>query len=165
MQTVIFLISIIGFFVCLYIMYRTEHGIPGIRKFDANFKLLDMRFKYDVKTIYSTFENIGEKGMKAYKRYLVFDYTFILFFLILMIVISIKIADNSFLKYFLIFISILRAIFDLIENTLIIILINNYPEKNSFKSKTCSWSTTLKFISLFLWIAVITFSLLLKLIK
>lgn len=51
MQTYIFIISIIGFIVCLYIMYKTEHGIPGIKKFDANFRLLDMRFKYDVKTV------------------------------------------------------------------------------------------------------------------
>lgn len=97
--------------------------------------------------------------MKAYKRYLLFDYTFILFFLILMIGISIKITDNYVLKYILISISILRAFFDLIENTLIIILINYYPEKNNFKAKICSWSTTFKFIFLYSWIAVITFSL------
>ncbi len=165
MQTVIFILSIIGFFLCLYIMYKTEHGIPGIKKYDANFRLLDMRFNYDVKTVYSTFENIGENGMKAYKRYLFFDYTFILFFLILMIVISIKIADNNVLKYILIIFSILRAFFDIIENTLIIILINYYPEKNNFNAKICSWSTTLKFIFLYSWITVITFSLLLNLLE
>lgn len=59
----------IGFFVCLFLMYGTNHGIPGIRKYDERFRLLDMRFRYNSETLYNTFEQIGVDGMKAYKNY------------------------------------------------------------------------------------------------
>lgn len=45
MFIVIKTIGVIGFFICLIIMYITDCGIPGIRKHDPDFKTLDMQFR------------------------------------------------------------------------------------------------------------------------
>ncbi|MGM0421353.1 MAG: hypothetical protein ACQEQG_10195, partial [Bacillota bacterium] len=66
----IIIFGIIGFLVSLFIMYRTDHGIPGIRKYDPEFRLLDMRFRYDGEIVYDTFERIGEKGRELYRNFL-----------------------------------------------------------------------------------------------
>jgi hypothetical protein len=138
-------------------MYRTDHGIPGIQKYDEDFRLLDMRFRYNSKVVYNTFNSIGIKGMKLYKKYLAVDYFFILCFLIIMVAISNLILPNTVYNNLLIILAFSRALFDVIENTIIIILINQYPDKNIKLATICSWSTTFKFISLYLWIIGIIF--------
>jgi hypothetical protein len=147
-------------------MYGTNHGIPGIRKFDSEFKLLDMRFHYNDKVLYKTFENIGADGVKAYRNYLWLDFCFIACFLIIMLALSLKLtAANIIFRNILIGLAISRALFDILENTLLIILLNAYPQQNAVLSNICSWSTTLKFIALYLWIAGIAVILLLKLLR
>lgn len=55
-------VSFLGFFICLFIMYTTNHGIPGIRKYDSSFQLPDMRFRYNVEQITQDFQQIGKEG-------------------------------------------------------------------------------------------------------
>jgi len=157
MNLVILSLAVVGFIFSLYLMYSTDHGIPGIQKYDKTFQLLDMRFRYDSNIVYDTFKNIGNPGMKAYKQYLIVDYFFIICFLIIMVAISNQVLTETFYYYLLIFFSYSRAVFDVIENTLIILLINQYPEKNIKLATFCSWSTTFKFISLYIWIVGIIF--------
>lgn len=159
----IIIFGIIGFFVCLFVMYRTNHGIPGIQKYDPNFMLLDMRFRYNSNSLYNTFDNIGKDGIKAYKNYLLLDFCFIACFLIVMIAITSKVTTNIVIRNVLIGFAILRAILDVLENTILIILLNMYPDESTFMADFCSWATTLKFISLYLWIVGIAIVLLLKL--
>ena len=146
-------------------MYGTNHGIPGIRKYDPDFRLLDMRFRYNSESVYNTFDKIGLEGIKAYKKYLIFDFIFIACFLIVMIAVTLWITDNIFIIYPLIGFASLRAVFDIFENTFIIILINNYPEQNTFLADICSWTTTLKFMSLYLWLAGITLVMAIKILN
>lgn len=145
-------ISGLGFFVCLFIMYGTIHGIPGIKRYDEDFKLLDMRFRYNSNIVYSTFEKIGKKGTFAYRNFLILDFIFITFFLLLMISISLKITDVFLLKNLLIIFGSFRALFDITENSILLVLIKKFPEKNELLANICSWSTTFKFISLYVWI-------------
>jgi len=153
MSTGIIIFAIAGFFVSLFIMYRTEHGIPGIKKYNSDFILLDMRFRYNKKILYNTLESIGNKGMRAYRDFLFLDFFFIGCFLIVMIFISQNISSLNFLIYLLSGLAVSRSVFDVLENTLIITLIKDYPQKNNFRANICSWATTLKFISLYLWTA------------
>ncbi len=160
MNTIILLLAVLGFIFSLYLMYRTDHGIPGIQKYDKDFRLLDMRFRYDSKVVYDTFNSIGNKGMKLYKKYLAVDYFFILCFLIIMVAISNLILPNTLYNNLLIILAFSRAVFDVIENTIIIVLINQYPDKKIKLANICSWSTTFKFVSLYLWIVGIVFGFL-----
>src|SRR6056297_560302 len=99
---ILMVISGVGFFVCLYIMWRTNHGVPGLLKYDKEFKLLDMRFRYNSNTVYDTFEKIGNEGVIAYRNFLMLDFVFITFFLLFMISISIRVTDNNLMRNVLI---------------------------------------------------------------
>lgn len=144
----------IGFFICLLLMYKTELGVLGIQKYSPDVKLLDMQMNYDHKLIHSTFESLGIKGLQAYQRYLVLDYFFLIFLYIIMFSISLKISSNEFIRNILIGLSTAKAVFDIIENTLLILLIKKHPGMELLLSTICSWSTRLKFISLSLWVLI-----------
>jgi hypothetical protein len=76
-----------------------------------------------------------------------------------MISISLKVTDNNFIRNVLIFSASVRALFDIIENSILLKLIKICPEKNIALANICSWSTTLKFISLYVWIIFIFISI------
>lgn len=149
----IFIVTLgtIGFIICLFVMYRTNHGIPGIQKYNPQFRLLDMRFRYTGVDLYNTFDSILKEGRKAYKNYLILDFCFIACFLIVMIAITQKVIRNSSLRYLLIGFAILRAILDIIENSILINLLNIYEKQNLVLANVCSWVTTFKFLALYLW--------------
>lgn len=150
-------LGVIGFFLCLVLMEFTNLGVRGIRQYDPGFGLLDMRLSYDANTVYQVFDQISEAGRKAYKHYLCLDYCFIACFMIVMLALSFKSTTNPVYRNVLIVLVVVRALFDLIENTLLMVLINNYPQQNIFMATVCSWSTTMKFVFLFLWVGMLLF--------
>lgn len=114
-----------------------------------------MRLRYDEKTIYQVFDQIGGEGQKAYQHYLLLDYCFITCFLIVMLALSFRIAADPVQRNILIFLASARALCDILENTLLMVLINNYPQQNMLLATVCSWSTTIKFIFMFLWLGML----------
>lgn len=69
-------IGIVGFIICLMIMYTTNHGIRGMRKYDADFRLLDMRFHYTAADVNETFTKLNDGGRVAYRDYWILDFFF-----------------------------------------------------------------------------------------
>ena len=159
-MSILMIVGVIGFLGSLFVMYQTDYGIPGIQKFDADFRLLDMRFRYNQSTVYNTFDSIGTGGIKAYQHYLIVDYTFIAFFLIVMVACSIKAAPTVLMRNALIVLASLRAILDIIENSILIYLLKVYPTQEVQMAKICSWVTTLKFIALYGWLLMVGYLLL-----
>jgi pheromone shutdown protein TraB len=153
----------IGFFLCLFIMYGSNHGINGIRKYDENFKLLDMQFRYNSNKVFYTFEKLGIDGRNAYYNYVILDYFFIICFFIVMFAITQRFVQNDILRRVLITFTLLRGIFDVLENILLILLMKQYPTQNILLANVCSWATTIKFTVMFLWILGIVGTLLLAL--
>lgn len=149
------MIGIIGFLLCLLIMYLSDHGIRGIQKYDRSFRLLDMRFRYNSKTVTQPFDQISNDGRIAYQKYLVLDFIFIAFFLITMIMISDVVFMSPYIRTFLYILCGLRAIFDIIENLLLLRMLGQYPIINDNIAAICSWFTTFKFIMLYLWILLL----------
>lgn len=150
---IIITLGTIGFFLCLFIMNRIEN--VEFRKYDANFKSLDMQLRYDSDIVYSTFEKLGIDGRNAYCNYLVLDFCFIICFYIVMFAITQRFVQNDILKKVLLALALFRGIFDVIENILLILLMRQYPLQNVLLANVCSWATTIKFIALFLWMLVI----------
>ena len=68
------------FLICLALMYLTDLGVRGIRRYDSSFHSPDMKFHYSVKQVMETFERIGETGRLIYQKYLILDCLFTLFF-------------------------------------------------------------------------------------
>lgn len=156
-----------GVFICLMIMYTTRHGIPGIRKYDKNFRLLDMQFHYTGDTVYRTFEKIGPEGRKAYRNFWILDFIFITCLLIVMLTISVSVNMDVPSKYVvvLIWLCLLRAIFDILENCILLHLAHRFPVKKNLLATICSYITTCKFIALYVWLTGIGVSFLFPFLK
>jgi hypothetical protein len=116
-----------------------------------------MRLRYDEKTVYQVFDQIGGEGQKAYQHYLLLDYCFIACFLIVMLALSFRITEDPMQRNILICLASARALCDILENTLLMVLINSYPQQNMLLATVCSWSTTIKFIFMFLWLGMLIF--------
>ncbi|MDO9493003.1 hypothetical protein [Acetobacterium sp.] len=151
----VIVLGTIGFFGCLILMEFTNLGVRGIQQYDPGFSLLDMRLRYDANTIYQVFDQIGEQGQKSYKHYLLLDYCFIACFLIVMLTLSFRVTADPLQRNILIVMAIARALCDILENTLLIVLINNYPQQNMLLATVCSWATTIKFVFMFLWMGML----------
>lgn len=155
------LIGILGFVLCLFIMYATPHGIRGIQKFDSTFRLLDMQFHYNSKIVKQTFERIHEDGRNAYKKYLLLDYIFIMCFFITMIGITDLFFVSPKVRTILFILCGLRALFDILENTLLLYMLHKYPVFKPNLAAFCSWITTFKFVMLYLWFGIIALQVIL----
>lgn len=155
MLKVIKIIGAIGFVFCLSIMYMTEHGIRGIQKYEPSFRPLDMRFHYSSETVKQTFNEICEGGRIAYRNFLVLDFIFIACFLIIMLTISGAVFILPIVRNTLYVVCISRALFDILENTLLLFMLVRYPVFNDTWAIICSWFTTLKFIMLYIWIMAV----------
>lgn len=137
--------------------------------------ILDLKFNYSPKTAYNIIFELGKEGRNAYKlSEILIDtpYALIYGFTYAFIIISIlKINKLHKLKYLSIT-PLLISLFDILENTGIIIMISNYPKKletiNNFTSSFTSlkWFfagiTFLMIISLLIHFALIKFSLKVK---
>jgi hypothetical protein len=149
------IIGVLGFVICLLVMYMTNHGIRGIQNFDRDFRLLDMRFHYSSEIVKQTFEQISAGGRGAYQRYLILDFVFILFFLATMITVSDAIPVSLSVKIALFIVCGLRALLDILENILLLRMLGQYPVFNEAMASVCSRITTFKFIMLYLWLVFI----------
>lgn len=152
---IINVIGITGFLLCLLLMQTTNHGLRGIQKFDPSFRLPDMRFHYSGKSLKPVLERIGEEGRKAYKRFLLLDFIFITCFLITMLAITNAGFVSNPVRILLTITAVMRAVLDVTENTLLLFMLNKYPEFNEKAAVICSWSTTVKFIMLYTWLLLL----------
>lgn len=155
MPKIVKIIGIFGFVACLGIMYLTDHGIRGIKKYDSSFRLLDMRFHYNTETVVRTLKGLNEGGRRAYGKFLCLDFVFIACFLVTMLTVTEAISLPPLVKGILFALCFLRALFDILENTFLLFLLSRYPSVNEVPAFLCSWFTTLKFIMLYLWFAAV----------
>lgn len=153
-------VGIIGFFVCLTIMYLTPYGVRGIRSFDPTFQMPDMKFHYSVEQLTLAFEKIGSNGRDIYQKYLVLDCAFVFCFGIIMLTIT-NYLFTGLPRNILIVVCVLRGVFDLLENCFLILVLKNYPDTNKQFLTLCSFFTTIKFIMLYIWIASIILQIML----
>ncbi len=154
-------VGIIGFFICLSIMYMTNHGVRGIQKYYPSFQIPDMRFHYSAEQITNDFERIGNAGRTIYQKYLYLDFVFIICFIILMLTISNSLFSRTIIRNFLFAICILRALFDILENSFLLSVLKNYPSINKSVISVCSYFTSFKFIMLYIWIFALIIQLIL----
>lgn len=147
--------GIAGVIICLVLMYATDHGIPGIQKFDRTFRLLDMRFHYNSEAVQQSFEQIGVGGRTAYRKFLILDFAFIACFLVTMLTITRASVPFPLMRTIIYVVCVLRAIFDILENCLLLSMLTRYPVFSTTAANLCSWFTTLKFIMLYLWLLVL----------
>ncbi len=165
MRKILRCMGIAGFLVCLILMYTTDIGERGLRKYDADFQLLDMRFHYAADDVGEAFADLGEDGIAVYQRFWILDFAFIACFLIVMLGITYKFVHCGRLRSILTACILARAVFDIAENSLLLYLSDAYPVCDALLATIGSWATTSKFIALYLWMAGIAAAWLYPVIK
>lgn len=143
----------------LLIMQKIE---PNFLAHSNGTKTLDMRFGYNFSDVTTLFTNLGQEGRLTYIKYLCDDFIF---------TISYALVQNYILKFImgkvmlnskwriLLTVAYIRAIFDVSENIIILILLNSFPSMPLYLISAANSVTRIKFIFLALWILSIPVSL------
>jgi hypothetical protein len=131
---------------------------PDFAAYSHGAETLDMRFGYSVNDVLELFTNLGADGRFVYARYFCVDFVFIA---------SFAIVQNDLLKLImgktmlsgkwraLLAIAYIRALFDAVENIIILCLIFNFPAIPPLAVTAASAITRLKFVALGLWMLAI----------
>ncbi len=147
----------------LMIMEKIE---PGFLTHSNGKKMLDMRFGYNAIDVSELFKNLGVEGRSIYVRYLYDDFIFIASFAIVQNYILKYIMGKAMLKSkwnVLLAIAYLRAFFDVTENIIILILLNDFPSMLPSFVTVVSSVTRLKFVLLGMWLFSMPISLIARL--
>ncbi|MFP4555253.1 MAG: hypothetical protein ACLFNU_00155 [Bacteroidales bacterium] len=132
----------------------------GVNQFDENIRLLDVRVWYTANDVTKLFNNLDVNGREAYASFLLFiDMVYpivygVTFILIIAFILKKRFAKSSpFLK--LAYLPFGIMFFDYVENTNILILLNQFPAINSSIVILGSVATLLKWLFALLSIGTI----------
>lgn len=161
------IMRVIVTFLFLVSLYFVEAGFCGssvVAKYNGGFGTLDMKY-YDVKTVQNVLSLMNEKGIAVYKLYYLMDFIFILCFgaFQLMLINDVFSFERSRLTTFIIFsVPILRGICDIIENIILLWTLHTYPRINELAIFISAKFTSVKLMSIKVWILLIVIGLVWK---
>lgn len=152
------ILVILVFILTLLIMRGNE---SKFLTYSEGANMLDMRFGYEIDDVYQMFRILGTEGRSLYIRLLCIDFLFIVSFALVQNYLLKRIMGKAVLNskwHFLLSLSYLRGLFDVVENSLILIMLINFPIEFLRLVKASSFATSLKFIFLGLWLIAIPIS-------
>ncbi|MEG2206480.1 MAG: hypothetical protein RR065_00095 [Clostridia bacterium] len=151
--TVLAVLAAIGLGVCLYVMYATPHGVPGLTALNPQFKSLDMRFFYRAKDVFACFRGVGMPGKQKLLRFWGLDFAFIFCLGAAMTVITHNSVALPMLKVVMQAVVVLRTLLDMTENVLLMRACAAYPTQCLMHTANIAgYVTAAKFIMLGLWL-------------
>ncbi len=115
---------------------------------------LDMRLSYNGSDIYQLFESLGTGGRKVYIQIWCVDAVFIVCFALIQNYLIKWIMGKEMLNSkwrFVLSVPYLRALFDLVEDIMLFILLINFPSKFIRLGKISGVITSIKFVWLGIW--------------
>lgn len=149
LKTFILILSALLMVVSLCLMEFTNLGSRGISLYNNGYGLFDMHLKgYSPQTVYDVLNQMGTKGIAHYNIFFIIDNIFVISVFYTLFVFSMYISRKSkqrWIGYGMAAATAVKAVTDFIENTLLIIVINNFPAKNDVLIKISSILTTVKF--------------------
>lgn len=153
----IWIVMVVGFLLSLYWVEASSWGSMAVARYNNGYGTFDMK-DYDFETVKETLENTNTVGFVAYYKYYVADFVFLVFFGFLQCRIShtvykkIHIYQNKAVKTVVLGIPILRGIFDIAENSLLLITIAVFPKMNAGMVSAASFSTQCKLWCIRIWL-------------
>lgn len=146
----------ICFFGVLLMIEVGPYSSKNLGKYNNGYGTFDMK-SYDTNKVVQVLDNMQQKGFAIYRGYFVFDYLFIIVFGAVQIYLT-SIAygwcKNRKIVTMLSIVPVARGIFDLIENTLLLIVIQSYPNVLSQVITVASSATWLKLLMIRVWSAI-----------
>lgn len=136
--------------ICLFVMYGTNVGIPGIAQYWKAFRLLDMQWFYSADTVAAMLQKLGADGIRHYLYYFIVDVVFILLLFVVQVQLSkaVSAKDRKIRKLLLIG-AAARGVFDLLEDLLLSRIITEKLSMEMVPVASCV--TGIKFLCLAFW--------------
>lgn len=148
-----FLLSIVFFCITFYWVEFSPWSSKELAKYNDGYGTFDMK-RYDEKTVYDVMEQMEPKGIQIYRNYMIGDYLFILAFGIIQMMIlwySYSWLTNKKVVALFLVVPLLRGMFDFVENTLLLIILYNYPKTLPNVVRISSMATQAKLLMIKLW--------------
>ena len=139
-------------------------SVPRFRELSNGGILLDQVPSFTVEATYQRLSDYGEEGRQSYAfRNLTVDMLLPLsvlpFLLVLMLRAVTSLHSNRFLRVLLISLPFTYVLFDFAENVVVLVLLNNYPERLHFLAGILPYVTSVKraasVLALFVPLAII----------
>ena len=155
-RTWIPMLLIVLFGITLYLVEFSSYSSNELAKYNHGYGTFDMK-AYDVEQVNQVLSNMEPKGFSVYRQYFVCDYLFILTFGALqlyLLYIAYAFIKSKKIKGLLYVIPVIRGIFDLVENTLLLIVLQRFPGDINSLVKVASLATQGKLWCIRIWCVV-----------
>lgn len=148
------ILGALGTAACYYAMWHAKSGMPALRALDANFQCLDMLLRYTPDQAFASFEKAGSQGRGLLRRFWLMDFGFIASFGLVMLAVTHNTGALTPLRYAMYALACLRGAADVLENLLLLRALGAYPKRRLAGTvRAASTATTLKWLSMGLWVA------------
>lgn len=155
--TIMLLIIILTFGVSLYLVEWSSIGSQSLGQYNNGYGTFDMKY-YSKEIVSNVLKQMEPEGFVVYKKYFIADYFFILTFgtlQITLLTIVYRWINKKSVLYLICSIPVLRGVCDLVENTLLLIILNEYPKLNDNLIMTSSVATRTKLLMIKIWVIVL----------
>ena len=137
---------------------KSPRKLPSKR--EKEFRMPDMHFHYTADELYAILGEAGEAGRPLMRRYWLLDFGFILFFLGAMVSVSLNVAGYGTTLFWLMAgTSVARAVLDVAENSLLLVLQSACPDRKSGLAGLAGFVTSAKFVCLYAWVIILFYKL------
>ena len=157
-------ILIFAFFaLAFYLVEIGPYSASSVADFNNDYGTFDMK-SYDSQTVREMMPYFSPEGIHVYKIYYLMDFIFIAAFLILQCYLSLvffKWCSLRYIKIIVCIIPVLRGVFDIIENAVLLRTLFSYPSVNDVMINFSSYCTQAKLLMIRLWLIEIAIGIIL----
>lgn len=141
------------FLIALYLVEFSPYSAREVAKYNGGFGTFDMK-KYDYATVSFVLSKMEPGGKAATVHYYAADYIFVLFFGLFQGYVVYLLYHHFGVRacFLAVTIPIMRGIFDIIENTLLLHTVLHYPRINEMVVRIASLCTAGKLFMIKLWV-------------
>lgn len=148
-----------GIIVILFLIsfYFVEYGVAGsniVATYNQGYGTFDMKY-YNPSKVVQVLSEMSPEGIVIYRWYYVFDFIFIGCFLAFQCMCSIGLfswCKDTMSKLMVCSIPILRGIFDMVENSILLSTLFTFPKVNDIAIRTSMGCTYAKLWMVKLWL-------------
>lgn len=165
-NTIVLLTVFVIFASSLYLVEWSSIGATAVGQYNNGYGTFDMK-SYSAETVSEVLQNMQPEGFHVYRQYFVADYFFVLTFGLLQILLlnSVYRWTKQPIRKTLWIVPILRGICDVVENTLLLITLNSYPDIHAQLLEIASGATWLKLMLIRIWSVLFLAGLLVSIVR
>lgn len=149
---------VIFLFLILSVMQVGPYSIEKLSEASGGIGMLDMKFGYSEILVNRMMENLGDVGRQLYMKLLCIDFLFVIVFMLLQVIlisVLLPAAGTGASRRMLMLLPFVRSAFDILENSLLLVILTSYPSRHAALIWSASLMTILKWIVFFVIIVVI----------